>query len=47
MKHIVVCCDGTWNKPGNVDRGQPVKTNVEKIYDAVETKNPAPQQQVK
>ena len=44
MKRIVVCCDGTWNKPGNMDRGQPVETNVEKIYDAIETKNSAPQQ---
>ena len=39
MKRIVVCCDGTWNKPGNTDRGQPVETNVEKVYDAIETKN--------
>ena len=41
MKRIVVCCDGTWNKPGNKDRGQLVETNVEKIYEALETKNSA------
>ena len=35
MKKIVVCCDGTWNKPGIKDRGKPVKTNVQKIYEAI------------
>ncbi len=35
MKRIIVCCDGTWNKPGIKDRGKPVETNVEKIYKAV------------
>lgn len=39
MKRIVVCCDGTWNKPGIEDRGQPVETNVEKIYKAIECDN--------
>lgn len=37
MKRIIVCCDGTWNKPGMMDRGQRVETNVEKIYKAVRT----------
>ncbi len=37
MKKIVVCCDGTWNRPGNTDRGQPIETNVEKIYKLVVT----------
>jgi uncharacterized protein (DUF2235 family) len=40
MKRIVVCCDGTWNKPGNKDRGQLVETNVEKIYEAINTESP-------
>ncbi len=35
MKRIVVCCDGTWNKPGNLDNGIPVKTNVQKTYEAL------------
>lgn len=35
MKKIIVCCDGTWNKPGNLDRGVEVKTNVQKIYLAI------------
>jgi uncharacterized protein (DUF2235 family) len=39
MKHIIVCCDGTWSKPGSKDRGQLVETNVEKLYKAVKTEN--------
>lgn len=39
MKRIILCCDGTWNRPGNKDRGQPIETNVEKIYKAVATGN--------
>jgi len=34
-KRIIVCCDGTWNKPGSKDRGSIVKTNVQKLYEAV------------
>lgn len=41
MKRIIVCCDGTWNKPGIKDRGLPVETNVEKIYKAIECENPS------
>ena len=37
MKRIIVCCDGTWNKPGIKDRGKVVETNVQKIYEAVDT----------
>jgi uncharacterized protein (DUF2235 family) len=44
MKRIVVCCDGTWNKPGNKDRGQVVETNVEKIYKAVNNESPITRQ---
>lgn len=35
MKIIIICCDGTWDKPGNKDRNTIVKTNVQKIYEAV------------
>lgn len=38
MKRIVICCDGTWNKPGLMDLGKPVKTNVQKIYEAIASK---------
>jgi uncharacterized protein (DUF2235 family) len=32
MKRIITCSDGTWNKPGTIDQGIEVKTNVEKMY---------------
>ncbi len=35
MKRVIVCCDGTWNQPGIKDRGVIVKTNVQKIYEAI------------
>ncbi|MEO6549041.1 MAG: DUF2235 domain-containing protein [Ferruginibacter sp.] len=34
MKRIIICCDGTWNKPGSKDRGKVVETNVQKTYEA-------------
>jgi uncharacterized protein (DUF2235 family) len=30
MKRLVVCCDGTWNKPDETDRGVPAPSNVAK-----------------
>ena len=44
MKRIIVCCDGTWSKPGTKDRGQLVETNVEKMYKAVTTEKTAIEQ---
>lgn len=35
MKRIITCSDGTWNKPGCKDRGKIVKTNVEKMFQAI------------
>jgi uncharacterized protein (DUF2235 family) len=35
MKRLITCSDGTWNKPDNKDRGQPVETNVEKMFRAI------------
>jgi T6SS, Phospholipase effector Tle1-like, catalytic domain len=35
MKNIVVCCDGTWNTPENMDHGLPAPTNVVKLYNAL------------
>lgn len=35
QKRIILCCDGTWNKPGIKDRGMLVKTNVQKIFEAI------------
>jgi uncharacterized protein (DUF2235 family) len=47
MKRIIVCCDGTWNKPGATDRGKIVETNVEKIYHAIDNSDILPVRQVK
>jgi uncharacterized protein (DUF2235 family) len=35
MKRLVVCCDGTWNRPDHVDRGVAAPTNVAKLALAV------------
>ncbi|MGH3694032.1 MAG: DUF2235 domain-containing protein [Pseudonocardiaceae bacterium] len=34
-KRLVVCCDGTWNKPDQIKKGLPVPTNVPKLARAV------------
>jgi uncharacterized protein (DUF2235 family) len=34
-KRLVICCDGTWNTPDEVDQGVPVATNVTKLALAV------------
>ena len=50
MKRIITCSDGTWNKPGNTDRGKPIETNVEKMYQCIcaqDTANGAAVRQVK
>jgi len=47
MKRIIVCCDGTWNKPGSTDRGKIVETNVEKIYNAIDNNTSLPVKQIK
>ncbi|MBB5394538.1 DUF2235 domain-containing protein [Mucilaginibacter sp. AK015] len=35
MKRIIVCSDGTWNKPGDICEGEIVRTNVQKIFEAI------------
>jgi hypothetical protein len=35
MKNIVICCDGTWNTPDQMEQGIPVPTNVVRIFNAV------------
>jgi uncharacterized protein (DUF2235 family) len=35
MKRLVVCCDGTWNRPDHIDKGLAAPTNVAKIALAV------------
>ncbi|KZM50999.1 DUF2235 domain-containing protein [Labrenzia sp. OB1] len=35
MVNLVVCCDGTWATPDNMDEGIPAPTNVVKIHAAI------------
>src|SRR4051812_31104289 len=35
MKRLIVCCDGTWNRPDHVDHGVPAPTNVWKLREAL------------
>ena len=35
MKRIIICCDGTWNSPGDTENGKPIKTNVQKLFESV------------
>jgi uncharacterized protein (DUF2235 family) len=35
MKRLITCSDGTWNKPDNIDRGKPVSTNVERMFQCI------------
>jgi uncharacterized protein (DUF2235 family) len=46
MKRLVVCCDGTWNRPDHVDRGVAAPTNVAKLALAVADRDADGVQQV-
>jgi len=35
MANIVICCDGTWNTPDQLDKGVPAPTNVVRLFNAV------------
>ena len=47
MKRLVACTDGTWNKPGDLENGKSVDSNVCLIYQAVAAKATDGTQQVK
>ena len=32
MKRIIICSDGTWNRPGVLDKGVEVRTNIELLF---------------
>ena len=34
-KRLVICCDGTWNRPDQTSEGKPCPTNVTKLALAV------------
>ena len=44
MRNLIVCCDGTWNDPGDEDHGVPAPTNVVKLFDAVDRDSSQPEQ---
>lgn len=35
MARLVVCCDGTWNTPNQLDQGVAAPTNVVKVYNSI------------
>src|SRR5262245_766252 len=39
-KHIIICCDGTWNTPNNRDRGEISPTNVVRMSKAISPRTP-------
>ncbi|MCW8109541.1 DUF2235 domain-containing protein [Alteromonas ponticola] len=44
MRNLIVCCDGTWNDPANVDEGVPAPTNVRKLFEAIDLNSDQPAQ---
>lgn len=44
MRNLIVCCDGTWNDPGDEDEGVPAPTNVFRLFNAVDLDSPEPEQ---
>lgn len=47
MRHLVVCCDGTWNTPDQESGGVPVPTNVVRLYNTLAKKDKDGNEQVK
>lgn len=43
-RNLVVCCDGTWNDPGDEDDGVPAPTNVYRLFNAADLQPPDPRQ---
>ena len=41
-KRLIVCCDGTWNRPDELNDGVPAPTNVSKLALAVAREDAAP-----
>lgn len=39
-KHLIACCDGTWNNLEQEDNGIPAPTNVFKIHNAIADSSP-------
>jgi uncharacterized protein (DUF2235 family) len=47
MKRIITCSDGTWNKPNVMEGGKPIRTNVQKLFDYILTRDSKNIQQIK
>ncbi|MBS1556502.1 MAG: DUF2235 domain-containing protein [Bacteroidetes bacterium] len=47
MKRIITCSDGTWNEPNKSLNGKPIRTNVQKIFDYILTRDDQGVQQIK
>jgi uncharacterized protein (DUF2235 family) len=47
MKRIITCSDGTWNEPNKSVKGKPIRTNVQKIFDYILTRDANGTQQIK
>ena len=46
-RHLIVCCDGTWNDPNDKDDGVLAPTNVFKLFNAVDLSVKEPKQQTR
>src|SRR5262245_22007410 len=40
-ERLIVCCDGTWNRPEQLDDGRPAPTNVTKFARAIAPHDPS------
>ena len=47
MKRIITCSDGTWNEPNKSENGKPIRTNVQKIFDYILSRDINNIQQIK
>lgn len=47
MKRIITCSDGTWNKPNTIEKGKPVRTNVQKLFDYILSRDDKGMTQIK
>ena len=47
MKNIVICADGTWNTPDQLDQGVPAPTNVAKLFNCVSDRTSDGGEQIK
>jgi hypothetical protein len=47
MRNLVICCDGTWNTPEQMDQGVPVPTNVVRLFNCVSDRTAQGVQQVR